>query len=201
MPTPKRKRWSKRAKWIWGINTALAAGLLGIGGHHVYHERKTKPIPIERNELFIERARTPVQEKPHSFSFPREPLHFSQIPKGNYCMMYARLAAEKLFGKKFNPGDAWDAAHRNRSVWRGETTHANDIHAIVKPGQIIGMYNPGSKYNSRGREYTHTALYIGFSEGKHWIMQRIGTNDRLESLEQFLHDHSGWEIIEIIDVK
>ncbi len=201
MPSPKQKRWSTRAKRIWGINAALGAGLLAFGGRQIYHEQKTKPISIERSEPFIERAQAPVHEKPRSFTIAREPLHFSQIPKGNYCMMYARLAAEKLFGKKFNPGDAWEAAHRNRSMWKGETTQTKEIRTIVKPGQIIGIYNPGSKYNSRERAYTHTALYVGFSEGKHWIMQRVGTQDRLESLEEFLHTHPGWKIKEIIDVK
>lgn len=185
-----RRRWSKRAKIIWGINAAIATGLLAFGGRKlIYREpRKLEAIPTHQ----IERQ---------TYQVPREPLHFSEIPHGNYCTMYARLAAEKLFGMTYKRGDAWDFARNNKSVWKGTTTNVNDIKSLFRPGQVIGLFNPKSNYNSSSREYTHTALYVGYSNGKHWVMQRIGTLDRLEPLENYLEEHPGWKIKEIIEPK
>jgi len=112
--------------------------------------------------------------------------------------MYARLAAEKMFGIKYERGDAWVFAKNNRSIWKGSADRVNDVQTILQPGNVIGLYNPTSTYNSRERPYTHTALYVGKADGKHWVMQRIGTSDRLEPLEDYLAAHPGWEIREII---
>jgi len=197
MPAPQR-RWSRRAKLIWGVNAALALGLATVlvtKHHRAQVKQRTAQTQIEQP---LEYARAPITTLPRTLSFPREPLHFREIPKGNYCAMYSRLAAESLFGITYQRGDAWNFAKNNRSVWIGATTHVNDVQAILQPGHVIGLYNPSSNFNSPERAYTHTALYVGKANGKHWIMQRVGINDRLEPLEDFLATHPGWGMREII---
>ncbi len=198
MPNPPRRRWSMRAKLLWGANAALAAGLLTFAGVKHHRTRTATTFQQTRMEQPLERARPPVAVASRNPTIPREPFHFSEIPRGNYCTMYARLAAEKMFGIKYERGDAWVFAKNNRSIWKGATARVSDVQAIIQPGNVIGLYNPKSTYNSRERAYTHTALYVGKAEGKHWVMQRIGTSDRLETLEDYLTAHPGWEIREII---
>ena len=200
-PVQKRRRWSARAKLLWGANAALAAGLLAFAGVKYHRARTATTLQQTRMEQALERARPPATVRLHHQNIPREPFHFSEIPRGNYCTMYARLAAEKMFGIKYERGDAWVFAQKNRSIWKGATARVSDVQTILQPGNVIGLYNPKSNYNSREREYTHTALYVGKAEGKHWVMQRIGTSDRLETLEDYLATHPGWEIREIIAPK
>jgi hypothetical protein len=187
---PRRRRWSTRAKLLWGLNAALAAGAISFGGHKL----------LQRKQMQVETRPTQHVER-REIRVPREPLHFTEIPRGNYCTMYARLAAEKLFGLKYKRGDAWEFARNNKSVWKGATNNVNDIKPLFRPGQVIGLFNPNSNYNSPSRAYTHTALYVGNSNEKNWIMQRIGTQDRLEPLENYLAEHPGWKIMEIIEPK
>ncbi|MEK6970228.1 MAG: hypothetical protein AABW68_00875 [archaeon] len=204
MPSPRVKRWIRRG--------ALAATLVGSMFVLENQIRRVVIKPVKTHTPVLEKVEqrnpttrpveirpNPSHAKPALFEMPKQPLHFSEIPKGNYCTMYARLAAEKLFKVKYSRGDAWDFAQRNKSVWKGSGDNPKEIALFLRPGQVIGLFNPSSKYNQPGRAYTHTALYVGSSGGEHWVMQRIGTNDRLETLESFLTHNPGWKIKELIE--
>ncbi len=195
IPNPQKRGGVKRAIAIW----AAVAGLGIFAGNKLLNHSRNQTENQQRIERRIENTPRRMESNPPIYQIPKEPLHFESIPKGNYCTMYARLAAEKLFEMNYKRGDAWDFAQNNRSIWKGSTTEIEQLSSIIRPGHVFGLYNPKSNYNSSHREYTHTALYVGFSNGQHWVMQRIGTSDRLESLEKYLKEHPGWKIKEVIE--
>lgn len=131
----------------------------------------------------IKRRKTvfPSQLTPKQTRIPTQPLHFSEIPSGYYCMRYARLAAEKLFNLNYARAPAWRARNVNHVVWRsGQSTQP--FYEALKPGQIIGMRNPASSLNRPWRPYTHVALFLGQKGQDYFIMHRIGTEDILETI-------------------
>ncbi len=206
--TVRTQRSTRNQRIRRGFLFAANAALLGTLGFMV-HQKRNPPAQPMRAQIEMESARTsetrraPIELRPSHAKqptprIPTQALSFSEIPKGNYCTMYARLVAAKLYGMKYEKGDAWVFAEHNQSVWEGKTTKVSDVAKQLHPGQIIGIYNPKSSYNTAGRKYTHTATYVGQQNGQHWVMQRIGTRDRLEPLEDFLVQNPGWQIREII---
>ncbi|PIN93907.1 hypothetical protein COU54_01185 [Candidatus Pacearchaeota archaeon CG10_big_fil_rev_8_21_14_0_10_31_24] len=100
---------------------------------------------------------------------------FDEVPAG-YCARYARLVAESLFEEKFVPENAWNLRYSNKVVKDLDRNNlANLIRdGEIKPGMILGIYNPNSLNNLRsdksGRKikYSHVGLYLGtnsFGEG------------------------------------
>lgn len=91
------------------------------------------------------------------------------VPK-NYCSRYIRFAAKDIFGLEYPKKDAWNQRYHNHIV--AELKEESQLEKLVcegkiKPGEIIGVYNPKSLYNLRKDEadkkveYTHVALYLG----------------------------------------
>ncbi|MDZ4256525.1 MAG: hypothetical protein U1C71_02880 [archaeon] len=157
-----------------------------------------RPTAVKPNvvaEKMIESPRQVIQRIPSS------PLHFSEIPHGNWCAMYARLAAEHLFGLRYVRGDAWKIAELNRTVWKSSRDGDQGFRSHLRPGQVLGIFNPVSKYNKEGIPYTHVALYVGTKNGAHYIMHRVGSKDILETLESFYNNRRGWVIREVIEPK
>ncbi|MDO8628290.1 MAG: hypothetical protein Q7R56_00880 [Nanoarchaeota archaeon] len=93
----------------------------------------------------------------------------SEVPqfgiKPYMCARYARLAAHKLTGAEYTPGDAWDFAKNNFIVQHIDSFR--DLYEVqnagkLRPGEsIIVVYNPTSKYNKPERAGTHAVLYLG----------------------------------------
>ena len=87
--------------------------------------------------------------------------------QSNHCSEYSQRAAKEIYGKNYSRGNAWDLGKNNQIVQ--EIKETDDLIAladsgILKPGMIIGTYNPGSSVNRKGRKYTHVVTYIGKNE-------------------------------------
>ncbi len=123
-----------------------------------------------------------------------------EIGKGYYCARYARIAAEKLFGLKYEKAHAWAFAEKNRLVWR-RGINKEPYSKILKPGQILGINYPSSKFSKPNRLYTHVALFVGIKNGKRMIFhQWQGKFLKKDSLGQFLKKEK-CELIDIIEPK
>ena len=100
------------------------------------------------------------------------PPNFNLNP--DMCAMYARLSAERLFGKKYNRSDAWNLKYVNTTT----EPLANLSNAEI--GDMITFYSPSSKYNTRGqenrdrygnmRDATHVGLLVDFDYNKRPII-------------------------------
>ncbi len=207
MPPSKPRRLSLRAKLIWGANLALGAWLLrhSMSGHannpSTSAPRRVENVPIEQRTT-IRPSLPPemtLRSKP-IIELPREPLHFEATRKGSMCSRYAYLAAGKIFKLAYVGADAWDLAQENKSVWHTQKANDTSYLSKLKPGQIIGVLNPGSNYEDRG-EYTHVVLYLGQPKGKHMVMHQWGKKDVIESIDQLLAREKGIRIIELIEPK
>lgn len=128
---------------------------------------------------------------------PAFPLHFGAdtIPPGeDYCTMYSRLAALQLYHVAYYPAPAWEFAEYNRSIWKypagkwhpTKGTPVWNFLRIARPGHVFGIYYPGSDHVKGERPYSHTAVYLGSKNEIPYIMHRIGNEERVDSLFDFL---------------
>ena len=124
--------------------------------------------------------------------FDRVP-HYSlrEVPPF-HCARYARYIARDLFGKNYAPADAWNLRYHN-----GLTLDVtDDIESLVhsgqlKPGMIVGIYNPRSCNNQRKDEirqpirYSHVAVFLGASLFAHQFSfwARLDTSKQIQMMD------------------
>lgn len=129
-----------------------------------------------------------------------------EIPE-MYCSQYVRLAAKKLFGKKFSKADAWDRRYKDILVC---SVSCNDELAqlaeqgILEEGMIIGVFNPQSMHLMRkdmtGKPiaYSHNALYLGRAAGEELVFaEQFGRKTRVSILQDYTRRMLG--IKEVLD--
>ena len=86
------------------------------------------------------------------------------------CQRYLRESAYKLFNKNYSWGHAWNMKYHDKIV--SYVNGSSDIYdliikEIMKPGMVVGFYNPKSRYKykkdekRKKAEFTHVALYVG----------------------------------------
>lgn len=131
----------------------------------------------------------------------------------NSCSKYARLSANKIFDKKYNPGHAWDLKYDNSIVYQfkeEETTNDSTIYENLKNKIVDGTLEPGMmiitkrdmgpkeyrKYKSYGTpgkdemgnkiEETHVILYLGINDQKQpeFLHQWINQREKI-TIEDF----------------
>lgn len=183
-----RRRWRRWQK----VTAGILAGALGIGTltagpplikkYHAYRAEQTHASVVR---ILKQKKGIP----PGIQRAPTQPEHFSssEVPtKGDYCSLYARKVAERVFWKAYVPGDAWELAERNRSIWRRNPHIPSARMPSPSVGHMVGIFNPGSSRNKSGTPYTHVGLVVGYKGGEPLIMHRVGTNDRLETLLEAL---------------
>ncbi len=131
----------------------------------------------------------------------------------NSCSKYARLSANKIFDKKYNPGHAWDLKYDNSIVYQfkeEETANDSTIYENLKNKIIDGTLEPGMmiitkrdmgpkeyrKYKSYGTpgkdekgnkiEETHVILYLGINDQKQpeFLHQWINQREKI-TVEDF----------------
>ncbi len=158
----------------------LAASLIIQGARMALRLR-----PSLEDHVQAPRIETPLNQPPH-YSLG-----------DNMCSRYARLAAKDLFGLLYAPGDAWDLGEANTVVWsRENTTNSESWASVVRPGHILGFYNPQSDYNRDGRSHTHVGLYVGDDR----IFHQYGS-DILESrVSDFLQEKK-MRVVQVIAPK
>lgn len=111
--------------------------------------------------------------------------------KPNHCSLYARLVTENM-GNKINRGNAWDLPTNNENYEYSPEK--------LSPGDIVGLYNPESKFNTEGREYSHVATYLGKNkEGEKIYAEQRGMDSRITTAKEF--EKQGWIPKRIIKAK
>lgn len=144
---------------IAALSVAALAGSFGMAStrrHNRLHVQRVLPV------------KTVYDGKTRALNVPvYSEISQSKIPQ---CARYARSIAKDLFGKKYRPEDAWDLQYANRvvaSVGEEDSLEKLADKGTLKPGMMVGVFNPDSKYNSRkdrnGRpvRYTHVITYLG----------------------------------------
>ncbi len=107
----------------------------------------------------------------------------------NKCARYATYVSRKLFDKKITRANAWDLRYKsgNKVIEtiskKQDPYYAMDSLYVIgelKPGMIVGVNNPNSKYN-RGKDmygnkikYTHVMTFVGEKNGKLVYHQQWG---------------------------
>ncbi len=92
---------------------------------------------------------------------------------GGNCSGYATRISHALFGINYNKNPAWLLGESNKVLVRGPFSRKTktgslpreDIedliqHGKLKPGYLLGCYNPTSGYRDK-YDVTHTVIYVG----------------------------------------
>ncbi len=91
----------------------------------------------------------------------------------DYCSRYAKIAAENLFGKEYVREKAWNLRYKNKiaSPFKEDQNLKELVtNNILRPGMLIGIYNPKSDYNNKidlegnKAKYTHIATFLGIND-------------------------------------
>ena len=173
------KKSGKRTAGIWAL-----AGILGaiayaqINGIERKHNSATRSETNRESYVSAER----LKELP----FREGPIYSdSQVP-ANMCSRYVRFAAKELFGLNYPSADAWDIRYA-LDINEIKIDSANTLEKLardgkLKPGMMVGVYNPTSRYNSRAKEdgagYTHVMLYLGQKDGELLFADKFGKSTR-----------------------
>lgn len=94
------------------------------------------------------------------------------------CSKYVQLAAQEHYGEvdSFPQRDAWNMRYASKIVAKLKTKNKYDEmevlreEGVLKPGMVLGVYNPFSIYRNTLDEsghkakYTHVMLYVGKDE-------------------------------------
>jgi hypothetical protein len=138
--------------------TALAAPILAAARPRSEHLHVQRVIPVA----------TTYQGHSQALKIPvYTEISASKTPQ---CAKYARHVAKDVFGKTYQPDDAWDLQYKNKvvaQVSRRTTLEKLADRGILRPGMMVGIYNPRSDFNSgrdekgKPREYTHVIVYLG----------------------------------------
>jgi len=115
--------------------------------------------------------------------------------KPNHCSLYARLTTENL-GNEINRGNAWDLIKNNENYEYSPEK--------LSKGDIVGFYNPKSKYNigknGEKRAYSHVATYLGKNKnGEEVYAEQRGQDSRITTASEF--KEQGWIPKRIIKTK
>ncbi len=144
--------------------------------------------------------------------------YYHNIPPG-FCSQYAKTVAKNLFNKEYvweknkpNSGAAWNLRYSNEVVEKldslGEIKELI-INDVLKPGMLVGIYNPKSRHNNKKDlkgnkvDYTHVMLYVGIDKkGEPEFFHQIGSKIERINLSKIRDfEQKGWKVIEVIDAK
>ncbi|MCX6750843.1 MAG: hypothetical protein NTZ83_05275, partial [Candidatus Pacearchaeota archaeon] len=151
----------KKALIIGGL--VLAEGTYTGGNFINENSKNTKEIyesyESSRLEKLVEEYRESVfKQRAEEQSSDKIRVPYFRISSGN-CSEYAKKSAHKLFGKEYvwdkkkhDAGAAWNLRYYNPVI--NEIDSIGEIKELIiegnlKPGMILGMYNPKSKYNRK----------------------------------------------------
>jgi cell wall-associated NlpC family hydrolase len=140
--------------------------------------------------------KTETKTQNHTKEYNEGPIYSETVVPPMMCSRYVRLAAHDLFGINYPQADAWNLRSKNDIE---EIPINNNLEELVKagkvkPGMIIGTYNPTSKYNDvakkAGAGYTHVLIYIGNEDGKLIFADKFGKKTRSKlTLEELKNSH------------
>ncbi len=133
----------------------------------------------------------------------------------NSCSKYARLSAKKIFGKEYNPANAWDLKYDNKILYNFhpeeiindsiiyESLRKKVIDGTLKPGMILvtsrdmkpNEYKnyrtyrfPGKDKEGNKIEETHAILYLGINkEGEFEFLNQWVNKIEKMTINDFKH--------------
>jgi hypothetical protein len=159
MPVKNMKKGIKLA-----LELALISGVL-VAGTSIL-PKKYQPVVPQKMEKII------IQENAEAKDLQIPIYSLESVNAGN-CSKYVRLCADETFDKTFSRNSAWNRRYHDKVIVPfGEIRTFEDLECLanegkLKPGMIIGVYNPSSTHNGeldeRGSilKYTHNLLYLG----------------------------------------
>lgn len=146
----------------------LTALLLGMTSQNLPKDLEGTLLKY-KSEIKVES----MKEKEENWcdSIPRF-VKYKSLKPGS-CSLYVLLAGKDLFDKEYTWSDSWDRRYNDKLLKAIDKEKPfEEIKNLIedktlKPGMVLGVYNPGSgenyKKDSRGklRKYTHVLLYVG----------------------------------------
>ena len=123
---------------------------------------------------------------------PEAPVYPESEVPANYCARYVRFAARDLFGKNYPAADAWDIRDFEsvgKIILKDNVLRELACAGTLKPGMVLGMYNPQSRYNNHPEAkkagYTHVLLYLGDDENRRlYFADKFGRETRRITLSE-----------------
>jgi len=195
------RRMNAVSKLFLYSTAILTLGLIGL---KECSSRRDYSVSSElANEVY--ESRPISKEKKRDFVFREGPVYSDEQVPANICSRYVRLAAKDLFGIEYPSADAWDIRDDSR-VKEIRLDGTNSLEWLIdsgnlKPGMLVGVYNPTSRYNQRasqdGAGYTHVMLYLGNDGGEPFFADKFGKKTRPKISLKDLND-SGLKPREIL---
>lgn len=96
----------------------------------------------------------------------------------NYCALFAKEVAKKVYDIDYTPSNACDNASsnfgtKNKVVWQNGVDPDREIENHLVPGVILTIRNTGG--TTLNCEPSHVVLYVGKKNGSsHYIIQQLG---------------------------
>ncbi len=162
----------------------LLAGAVGlatiVGSNYLGEQNETLVKNTNRRNLIM---RSNVLE-----SVPNGPIYDSNILPSSLCSRYVRLAANELFDIDYPAGDAWELRDLE-NVDELKVKSYDDLKILSKngtlrPGMLVGFYNPKSNYNSHPEAkksgYTHVGLFLGEEKDSLYFAHQFGKETRIK---------------------
>ena len=122
---------------------------------------------IEKDQTFNKRI-----EQYSSDEIQAPKYKYSEVPP-THCSRYGVISAEDLFGKEYVREKAWNLRYKNKiaSPFKEDQNLKELVtNNILRPGMLIGIYNPKSDYNNKidlegnKAKYTHIATFLGIND-------------------------------------
>jgi len=123
-----------------------------------------------------------------------------------FCARYSRIGAEEFFGLKYHWCSVWCREFVEDVIWKASKRLKSNNDYLekleeegkLKPGMIVGVYYPNSKYNGKKWDcwdkeviikYTHNLLYLGKNyNGELVFAEYIYREPRIRTLDKFEDD-------------
>jgi hypothetical protein len=191
---PEKPMSKSRRAFLW----ASLAGATGASAAFAYYRTHPRSWEVAKVKWGLKKF-PPVTVKTkdgRKFTYAEAPVvEELRGVSGDWCAKYARLLA-KDHGYQYNRADsAWTFEGNNKHVWKyNETDNPNGYLSHLKPFRLLGVYNPGSRYNGEGVDFTHLVVYLGEVNGHHMVAHNFHGEFRLDDLhwmmKNLLH-HNG----------
>lgn len=199
--------WDEKLK-KWDYKTVDGRHYSVYGGEHVYFQ-----LTFTKDEEYFyemaERTENLMTVPRYSFTYIPKGTEWLKEPA---CAKYVRAMFGYIFGTNKADklgvfGNAWDYPKNikrggGEEIFNDKKDKTFDYN-LLKPGDIIAMYysmsdyrpytsktkelkKQGKSYNSPEINFTHVALYLGKTKGKHMIAHLYHGKVRVEDIKFFL---------------
>ena len=183
------------------------AGLVLAGAVYFAKTENTEDSIIKEGATATKSVEDKVQEDNIADNkiVPEAPVYDEYKVPAGYCARYVRYAARDLFGVEYPSADAWklrDADGIDEIKVSNDNLENLANKDRLKPGMLVGVYNPKSKYNSNEEVkkvgYSHVVLFLGKDkDGRLWFADKFGSKTRKKTIED-LKKENGLVPVEVL---